>query len=72
MQNEMQNHLAKDSGAETKTVTSQVVVGETKPVDRLTISGSMPGDFRAEAQGNTSPLRGNDNPVRSETESEGA
>jgi hypothetical protein len=30
-------------------VTSQVEVGPTKPVDRKTLEGSTPGDFRSQA-----------------------
>lgn len=38
-----------------------------KPVDRRTLAGSTPGDFRAQAQGGTDSLKGNDTPPRGET-----
>lgn len=51
------------------TVSSQVTVGLVKPVDRLTITGSTPGDFRAQANDVQMPPQ----PApRSETATKGA
>ena len=41
------------------------------PVDRLTLQGSYPGDSRAEAQGATSPIRGNDSAPRDPQDNDG-
>lgn len=54
------------------TQSSAVPAPSAKPVDSKTITGSYPGDHRAEAQGGTDPLKGNEAPVRSGDESEGA
>lgn len=62
----MKSGLTKDSTSNSASVGSQVNVGPIKPVDRLTLEGSTPGDFRSQAA-QPDPLAGNDKPVRSET-----
>jgi hypothetical protein len=61
----MRGHLAAPT-ANAMTATSQVPAPEAKPVDRLTLEGSTPGDFRGQAA-QPDPLKGNDRPVRSAT-----
>jgi hypothetical protein len=60
------NNLQKDHNSNNMTVTSQLPEPSATNVDALTLQGSHAGDTRGEAQGNTSALRGNDNPVRSQ------
>lgn len=65
--------LQKDASANSMNTGSPVNVGPIKPVDSKTLAGSYPGDHRAEAQGNTNPLKGNDTAPRAETnDQEGA
>lgn len=60
----MQSHLTPAS-PEPKTVGSQVPAPVATNVDSWTLEGSHAGDARSDAQGNTSPLRGNDTAPRS-------
>jgi hypothetical protein len=66
----MKSHLV-PATAEPKTVVSQFPPPIAQPVDRLTIEGSTPGDFRGQAQ-QPNPLAGNDTPPRGETGTRGA
>lgn len=61
----MKSHLT-PATPEAKTIIAQVPSPVAQPVDRLTIEGSTPGDFRGEAA-QPNPLRGNDTAPRGET-----
>jgi hypothetical protein len=47
----------KEDAGNTMTVGSQVDLGPIKPVDRKTLEGSTPGDFRAQADDVTMPAQ---------------
>ncbi len=66
----MQSHLT-PATPEAKTVVAQVPPPIAQNVDAKTIEGSHSGDHRGQAA-QPDPLKGNENPVRSETETVGA